>query len=67
MYSGGTEEATRRNEVLRSKYQQVVEDLFSTETYKKEGYELVNSHFDYIVDIIANSFTKLHEKAILEQ
>ena len=67
LYSGGTEEATLKNEALRSKYFQVVEELFSTETYKKEGHELVNSHFDYIGDIIANTFTKLHEKAILAQ
>ena len=56
-----------KNEALRSTYYQVVEELFSTETYKKEGHELVNSHFDYIGDIIANSFTKIHEKAILAQ
>jgi aspartate kinase len=67
LFSGGTEEATLKNEALRSKYYQVVEELYSTETYKKEGHELVNSHFDYIGDIIANSFTKLHEKAILAQ
>jgi aspartate kinase len=67
LYSGGTEEASLKNEVLRSKYHEVVEELYSTETYKKEGYELVNSHFDYIVDIITNTFTKLHEKAILAQ
>lgn len=67
LYSGGTEEATLKNEALRSKYYQVVEELYSTETYKKEGHELVNSHFDYIGDIITNTFTKLHEKAILAQ
>jgi aspartate kinase len=67
LYSGGTEEASLKNEVLRSKYHEVVEELYSTETYKKEGYELVNSHFDYIGDIITNTFTKLHEKAILAQ
>jgi aspartate kinase len=67
LYSGGTEEASLKNEVLRSKYHEVVEELYSTETYKKEGYELVNSHFDYIGDIITNTFTKHHEKAILAQ
>jgi aspartate kinase len=67
LYSGSTEQATLKNETLRSKYHQVVEELYSTETYKKEGLELVNSHFDYIADIIANSFTKVQEKAILAQ
>lgn len=67
LYSGEKEEAALKNEALRSKYHEVIEELFSTETYKKEGYELVNSHFDYIGDIIASSFAKVQEKAILAQ
>jgi aspartate kinase len=67
LYSGATDEATLKNEALRSKYHEVVEELYSTDTYKKEGHELVNSHFDYIGDIIASSFTKVQEKAILAQ
>ena len=67
LYSGAREEAALKNEALRSKYYQVVEELYSTEVYKKEGHELVNTHFDYIGDIIANTFTKLHERAILAQ
>jgi aspartate kinase len=67
LYSGAKDDAVIKNEALRSKYHEVVEELYSTETYKKEGHELVNSHFDYIGDIIANSFTKLHEKAIIAQ
>jgi len=67
LYSGAKDEAALKNEALRSKYHEVVEELYSTETYKKEGHELVNSHFDYIGDIIAGSFTKVKEKAILAQ
>ncbi len=67
LYSGAKEEAAVKNEALRSKYYQVVEELYSTETYKKEGHELVDSHFEYIGDIIASTFNKLHEKAILAQ
>ncbi len=67
LYSGATEDAIQKNEALRSKYYQVVEELYSTEAYIKEGRELVNSHFDYIGDIISNSFTKVQEKAILAQ
>ena len=67
LYSGEKEEAALKNEALRSKYHEVIEELFLTETYKKEGYELVNSHFDYIGDIIASSFAKVQEKAILAQ
>ncbi|TFG44272.1 MAG: aspartate kinase [Bacteroidia bacterium] len=65
LYAGKTEEATKKNEALRSKYYQVVDDLYSTDDYKREGHELINSHFDYIGDFITNCFTKLQEKAIL--
>jgi aspartate kinase len=65
LHAGKTEEASQKNEALRSKYFKVVEDLYSTESFKKENHELVNSHFDYIGDCISNAFTKLQEKAIL--
>lgn len=67
LYAGKTEDAIQKIDILRSKYNQVVEDLYSTDTYKKEGQELINSHFDYIFDISANALTKSHEKAILAQ
>jgi aspartate kinase len=67
LYAGRTEEASRKNEDLRNKYFQVVDDLYSTDFYKKEGQELINSHFNYIGEFIANAFTKLQEKAILAQ
>lgn len=67
LYAGKTEEASQKNEALRSKYFQVVEDLYSTDHYKKEGHELINSHFDYISNIVLNAFTKLQEKAIVAQ
>ena len=34
---------------------------------KRKDMSLINSHFDYIGDFIANAFTKLQEKAILAQ
>jgi len=67
LYTGKTEEASQKNEALRSKYFQVIEDLYSTDHYKKEGHELINSHFDYISNIVLNAFTKLQEKAIVAQ
>ena len=65
IYAGKTEEAVSKNEALRSKYSQVISDLFSTEAFRKEGNELIDSHFDYIGEFIAKAFTKLHEKAIV--
>jgi aspartate kinase len=67
LYEGNNEEASLKNEELRSKYSKVVDDLFSTDIFKKEGHELINSHFDYINNFTVNAFTKLQEKAILSQ
>jgi aspartate kinase len=67
LYARKVEEASQKNEALRSKYFQVVEDLYSTDLYRKEGHELINSHFDYISDLTNNAFTKLQEKVILAQ
>ena len=52
---------------LRSKYHQVVEELFSTEIIRKSGHELIDSHFEYIRNFTLRVFTKIQEKAILAQ
>jgi len=67
MYAGKTDEASQKNEFLRSKYIQVVEDLYSTDIFKKEGHELINFHFNYTGSLIAGNYTKLQEKVILAQ
>ena len=67
LYAGNTEEASQKIEALRSKYFQIVEDLYLNDAFKKEGHELINSHFDYINIFTLNAFTKLQEKAILAQ
>jgi len=65
--AGNTGEASMKNEALREKYYNVVEDLYPTPEFKKKGHELINSHFDYINDVINHTFTKQHEKAIVAQ
>jgi aspartate kinase len=67
LYAGKTDEASVKNEALRSSYHNVVESLYSSELYKQEGHELIDSHFDYIGNFIANPFTKLQEKSVLAQ
>ena len=42
-------------------------NLLTTETFKKEGHELIDSHFEYIGNFTLRVFTKLQEKAILAQ
>ncbi|MGD0755363.1 MAG: aspartate kinase [Bacteroidales bacterium] len=67
LYSDSINEASVKNNDLRSKYHQVVEELFATENYKKSGHELIDSHFEYIRNFTLRVFTKRQEKAILAQ
>jgi len=52
---------------LKSKYEIVVEELYVADNFKKTGHELIDSHFDYIMNFTQGVFTKLQEKAILAQ
>ena len=67
LYEGKTEEAIQKNEALRLKYIKVVEELYSTDYYREKGFEILNSHFDYINNFSELVFTKLQEKAVLAQ
>lgn len=67
LYEGNVEGASSKIEALRAKYYQVVEDLYETDLFKKNGHELIDSHFDYINNFTLRVFTKLQEKAIVAQ
>ena len=67
LYSDKANETSQKNEELRVKYHQVVRDLFSEDSIRKEGHGLIDSHFDYISNFTVRVFTKLQEKAILAQ
>jgi aspartate kinase len=67
LYADNINEASDKINNLRSKYHQVVEELFSTEIIRKSGHELIDSHFEYIRNFTLRVFTKIQEKAILAQ
>jgi len=67
LYANNIEEASVKNNNMRSKYHQVVDELFATDNLKKSGHELIDSHFDFIRNFTIMVFTKLQEKAILAQ
>jgi aspartate kinase len=67
LYADNINDASAKNEELRTKYHNVVDELLSDEIYKKEGHELIDSHFEYIRNFTLRVFTKLQEKAILAQ
>lgn len=67
LYSDNPNEASLKNEEMRTKYHQVVDELLKSETYRAAGHELINSHFDYIRNFTIRVITKQQEKAILAQ
>jgi aspartate kinase len=67
LFEDKVNEASQKNDELRSKYLKVIEELFETEDYRKSGQELIDSHFEYIRNFTLRVFTKLQEKAILAQ
>jgi aspartate kinase len=67
LYADNINEASVKNDKLRSKYHQIVEELFNNENFKKSGHDLVDSHFEYIRNFTLRVFTKLQEKTILAQ
>ena len=67
LYAENINEASVKNNNLRSKYHQVVEELYATENFKKSGHELIDSHYEYISNFTLRVFTRLQEKAILAQ
>jgi aspartate kinase len=67
LHGGNSDAASVKIENLRSKYQLVVDELFTSDNFKKSGHDLIASHFDYITNFTVGAFTKLQEKAILAQ
>ena len=67
LYDGRVDDASSKNELLRTQYHKVVDELYETEKFIKTGHELIDSHFEYIRNFTLRMFTKLQEKAILAQ
>ena len=67
LYADNINEASQKNDELRTKYHKIADELFVTDQFKKEGHELIDSHFEYIRNFTLRVFTKLQEKAILAQ
>jgi aspartate kinase len=67
LFADKIDEASSKNDELRSKYHEVVDELYATDEFRKSGHELIDSHFEYIRNFTLRVFTKLQEKAILAQ
>ena len=67
LYSDNINEASVKIEELKNKYNSVVDNLYASDAFRKEGHELIHSNFEYIRNFTLRVFTKLQEKAILAQ
>ncbi len=67
LYADRKDEASKKNEQLRTKYHQVVDELYETEKFRKSGHEFIDTHFEQIRNYTPGAFTKLQEKEVLAQ
>jgi aspartate kinase len=67
LYADKINEASEKNNQLRAKYHQIVDEMYTTGKFKKSGHELVDSHFEHVRNFTLRVFTKLQEKSILAQ
>ena len=67
LYKKNPEGANEVINKLEAKYKQHIDELFSTEEYKKKTLEFVKSVFDYIRSFTKDIFTLFEEKVILAQ
>lgn len=67
LYQKNIDAANEKINLLEKNYEKVVDELFSTETYKSKGLELIKSHFNYIKALTQDMFTLFEEKAVLAQ
>jgi aspartate kinase len=67
LFSDDINAAASKIEILRTAYHNVVQELYTFDGTRQIGHELINSHFDYIMNFTLRVFTKLQEKAILAQ
>lgn len=67
LYKKNPEGANEIINKLESQYRRHIDELYSTDEYKKKCLELVKSHFDYIRSYTKDLFTLFEEKVVLAQ
>ncbi|MCH7674959.1 aspartate kinase [candidate division KSB1 bacterium] len=59
--------AVKKIETFQTEYHQFVESLFSTDSYRAKGNELIDSHFEHIRSFTLDMFTSHEQRTILAQ
>ena len=67
LYKKNPEGANEVINALEKKYQQHVEELYSTDEYKKKTREFLTEEFDYLRSFTKDLFTSFEEKTIVAQ
>jgi aspartate kinase len=67
LYSKEHDMAGQLIAVLEKKYNEVVNELYNSETSRLKGFELISTHFDYLRSFTRDLFTVNEERAILAQ
>jgi len=67
LYKKNPDGANEMIKQLESAYYKYINELYSSDTYKKEAKEMLASHFDYIRSYTTDLFTLFEEKVILAQ
>jgi aspartate kinase len=67
LYLKENEKAGSLIDALKTKYQQVIEELYQTEVPLQKAKELISTHFDYLQSFTRDLFTINEERAVLAQ
>lgn len=67
LYKKNPEGANEVINALEKKYQQHVEELYSTDEYKQKTHEFLAEEFDYLRSFTKDLFTSFEEKTIVAQ
>jgi aspartate kinase len=67
LYQKENEKAGSLIDALKTKYQQVIEELYQTEALLHKAKELISTHFDYLQSFTRDLFTINEERAVLAQ
>ena len=67
LYKKNPDGANEMIKQLESAYYKYINELYSSDAYKKEAKEMLASHFDYIRSYTTDLFTLFEEKVILAQ
>lgn len=66
-HKSNTSGAMEKINALQLKYDQVIDELYSTDDYKKQAKGIMKTHFEYLRSFSKAVFTIFEEKAILAQ